>query len=198
MLPVPTSPARTLPVAAKWAVFLASVSLLAGCCSGVTTDPRQGGLAGGVCGEVTGSYERRLQSRESELAGLAVARRGLEARLNAERGKAGRLERSIAEARRSEADDRVLDEDIGRERAARDRSRAEKAALEAEIAALDRELAELVADSDRQSRQLAAIQSGRATAANETQVKARLSMLGERRAQVQAKIRSARSKLSAH
>lgn len=171
---------------------------LAGCCSGVTTDPRGGGLAGGVCGQMTGAYDARLQSREAELAGLADARGGLEARLNTERSRASGLGTSIASLRRQLDGERrslhLLETRVRAEQAARDTGRAEHAALQAELADLDRELAGLIDSADQQASRLDALQTGRATAANERQIKQGNTMIGDRRARVQERLRQIRSR----
>ncbi|QVL50254.1 MAG: DUF4201 domain-containing protein [Thiocapsa sp.] len=48
--------------------ILISGALLVGCCTNVTQDPSQGGLAGGVCGLTTGAYDQRIDEREARLA----------------------------------------------------------------------------------------------------------------------------------
>lgn len=45
---------------------------LAGCAN-VSTDPRAGGLAGGINGIVTGAYEQRIEDRKTELSDLERA-----------------------------------------------------------------------------------------------------------------------------
>jgi chromosome segregation ATPase len=42
--------------------------LLGGCCSTVSTNPREGGLMGGICGHTTGSYDNRIREREERLS----------------------------------------------------------------------------------------------------------------------------------
>lgn len=119
--------------------------LLAACCTGVTTDPRRGGLAGGVCGTTTGAYEHRLATRREELAGLEAADVGLRARLAATQAEASDLQGRIAmAARRADARQAAVtaaDADIERLRARRSTSSAELARIEAERDQLSRELA---------------------------------------------------------
>lgn len=177
---------------ARGGVLVSLAAILVGCCTGVTTDPREGGLAGGVCGEATGAYSARLQSRQSQLASLSTAQRGLQARLGNQRNRAAELGRSVASARQDldseHRSQRLLEAQIGREREASAAARAEKAAIQAEIAALDRQFADLIADSNRQANQLGAIQEGRASAANERQLQDRMSTLAKRRAQMQGRL----------
>jgi chromosome segregation ATPase len=52
-----------------WLLIAISILLLSGCAS-VSTDPREGGLAGGVKGLSTGAYDARIQEREDRLAVL--------------------------------------------------------------------------------------------------------------------------------
>lgn len=186
--------------AARRALPVLAALFLSGCCSGVSTDPREGGLAGGVCGKATHAYDQRLRHRQQQLASLSEAQRDLQARLGSDRRRAAALGTSVAAKKRRQDDQQrlavQLDEQIAAEKAAIDGARAEKAAIEAEIIALDRKLAILIADADRQSRMLAAIQEGRVTAANKQQVDAQLSSLSERRAQVEDKIRRLRERLA--
>lgn len=181
---------------AAGSLMLCALLALTGCCSNVSTDPREGGLAGGVCGKTTGAYDRRLQARESELASLSAAQNSLQSRLSSNRRRASELDISVAARRQGHyADERALDEKISDERAAIDRAKAEKSSIDSEIAELDHELAGLISEADRKAKQLAAIQEGRMAAANKQQVDAQLRSLAQRRAEVQAKIRRLREQL---
>jgi chromosome segregation ATPase len=73
--------------------IVTAVHLLNGCCSNTTTDPTQGGLLGGVCGTTTGSYDRRIEERETRLAQIRGERAEAEA-TNVQ------LQRQAAQARR--------------------------------------------------------------------------------------------------
>lgn len=52
---------------ARRACLLLAAGILQACCSGVPTDPREGGFAGGVCGTATSAYEQRLAERRETL-----------------------------------------------------------------------------------------------------------------------------------
>ncbi len=54
----------------KTLIVFASGAVLSGCCTGVSTDPREGGFAGGVCGGMTGAYDQRIFEREKKLSDL--------------------------------------------------------------------------------------------------------------------------------
>ena len=59
------------------AVVSSVLALWVGCTS--TTDPRQGGLAGGIQGLSSGAYEERIKTRKESLARLQAIRSQLEA-----------------------------------------------------------------------------------------------------------------------
>ncbi|SMC76002.1 hypothetical protein [Rhizobium sp. RU36D] len=74
--------------------------ILSGCCSNVTTDPREGGLAGGVCGTTTGAYDRRLAALGARAGSLQSANAGLQARLASTNREATSLAQEITAKRR--------------------------------------------------------------------------------------------------
>lgn len=150
--------------------------ILAGCCTGVTTDPRRGGLAGGVCGATTGAYDQRLVDRQNELASLDDSRRRLERSLATSGGEARDLERRVGEAR-VRAEDRAsrvraLDADIARLEASKQLSRAEHDALQAEIAQLDREVSDLMARARGSEMAARALREGAIASADRSELQA--------------------------
>ena len=60
--------------------ILTTVSLLAalGGCASAPTDPREGGLIGGISGLQTGAYEGRVREREDRLEQLRATQRALD------------------------------------------------------------------------------------------------------------------------
>lgn len=60
--------------------ILTTVTLLAvlGGCASAPTDPREGGLFGGISGLQTGAYEERLREREDRLEQLRATQRALD------------------------------------------------------------------------------------------------------------------------
>ncbi len=74
--------------------------LVMGACEGVSSDPRQGGFAGGVCGLSTGAYQRRLDARQRELDGLDAINRRLESRAASGQREAAGLTARIAQQKR--------------------------------------------------------------------------------------------------
>lgn len=74
--------------------------LVMGACEGVSTDPRQGGFAGGLCGLSSGAYQRRLDARQRELNSLDAINRRLEARAASGQREAAGLAARIAQQKR--------------------------------------------------------------------------------------------------
>lgn len=137
----------------KFGLTGAMIVVLSGCCSNVTTDPREGGLAGGVCGTTTGAYDRRVAALETRADSLQAANAGLQARLASSNREAGSLARAIAAKRQQLA---AIRSDLDKLQ----RMAGEKAALRAEIAALKTEA------GAREAR-IMAIEKGVRSAANE-------------------------------
>lgn len=131
----------------------AACLVLAGCCSNVTTDPRDGGLAGGVCGTATGSYDRRIAVLEGRASSLLAANAGLEARLSRSRREADGLGREIAQRRKKL---QGMQDDLAELK----RLSGEKTSLRAEISAL-------MAEAAARERRIMAIEQGMRSAANE-------------------------------
>lgn len=149
---------------------------LSACCNGVDTDPRRGGLAGGVCGTTTGAYEGRLQTRRDELASLDDARSRLERHLASTRATADDLGRDVAAAtRRAEArraSVAATEAEIARLRARKSVSEAELAALEAENAQLGAEVGQLMERARRTETAARALREGAVAAADESAIRA--------------------------
>lgn len=81
-------------------LLLPALAALGACCTTASTDPRQGGLVGGVCGQATGAYADRLARLENEAAGLDAIERRLSREAERERAVAAREERDLADIRR--------------------------------------------------------------------------------------------------
>ena len=150
--------------------------MLAACCTGVTTDPRRGGLAGGVCGATTGAYEERLAVRRAELASLDDAHARLSRHLASNRSEADDLSRRIENARhRAEAraaSAAAMDTEIEQLRERRAVSQAELATLEAESAQLGRELAGHMERTRRTELAARALREGATASADRTTIEA--------------------------
>jgi chromosome segregation ATPase len=95
---------------------------LAGCAN-ASTDPRSGGLAGGISGLATGAYEQRLADRRDQLDDMDRAEAAL----------AGRV--GNAESRLRDVDRRIAER-----RGALQKLRAELAAIDRDIAEADRSI----------------------------------------------------------
>ena len=105
-------------------ILLASV-LVAGlsACATTSTDPREGGLAGGISGLSSGAYEERVREREERLAELRAAQAELD-----------------AESRELEATHAERQQLVEQERAELDRLNADLEALHVRIAGLTAQL----------------------------------------------------------
>lgn len=122
--------------------------LVMGACEGVSSDPRQGGLAGGLCGLSSGAYQRRLDARQRELNSLDAINRRLESRAgNGQREAAGLAARIVQQKRQLAAAEAELAQ-----------LRVEVAALQqlgtyrhAELEAARREVVALADELDRLS-----------------------------------------------
>lgn len=158
------------------AVLLTAATMLAGCCSNVSTDPRQGGYVGGVCGKATGAYEGRLVARRTELASLDAASAALQARLGSEQSELSGLEQRLTASRRKLADNRrqidLLAAMIEQEAAAGRIDQQRLAALKSELADLDRQMAGLVARTAETEKVARALREGVAVAQTERQIEA--------------------------
>ena len=82
------------------AVLLPALLVLAGCAN-VPTDPREGGLAGGVVGLQSGAYAARIQEREDRLQRLRSLQYELELEGDELEDEKARQTQSVAEARES-------------------------------------------------------------------------------------------------
>ncbi|AYD03889.1 hypothetical protein [Neorhizobium sp. NCHU2750] len=133
---------------------LLGLGLLAGCCTGVTTDPREGGLAGGICGTTTGAYDQRVASLTARANTLDTANARLSASLRDSDRQLSRLDREIAAKRTELAKVRADLQRLAELAGQRQRLRAEIAAS-------------LAKASDRE-RLVMAIENGIRTAENET------------------------------
>lgn len=142
--------------------------LLTGCCSGVATDPRAGGLAGGVCGEATGAYRLRVAEREAVLQGFDRANAALSDDLGTTNREARSIGDRIAAQRKRIASDRTalaaLDADIAAAEASGRIGSARKAELLGELDTLDSDYAELLRRSGERERTARALRQGVADA----------------------------------
>jgi chromosome segregation ATPase len=75
-----------------------TVVALAGCAN-VSTDPRTGGLAGGINGIVTGAYEQRIEDRKTELSDLERAEDRMRGRVAVAKTELAELERRLGQRR---------------------------------------------------------------------------------------------------
>lgn len=126
------------------AIALAPAVAHAGC-AGVTTDPRAGGLVGGLCGLSGGTYQQRIDRKVDELESLDAARKDLERRLAKQRAAAASLSQQIAKTKKL-AEQRA---------AALAATRKTLAALEARKGAAAAELAQLESEVAQLSQQVA-------------------------------------------
>lgn len=192
-------PRRGIAAVSRFLTLAAAAILVSGCCSGVTTDPRRGGLQGGVCGQVTGAYEARLDERRARLLGIEGATQRLENSLSGNRDEAAGLERRIAARRKAtDADQREVAnvrseiETVRRQNAL---SRAERRAVEAEIAELDGELAGLVTEASRRAQAARAVQGGYANAEQRRRLETESADVDRRLQLREARLRALREKL---
>lgn len=156
--------ARALP-----ALLLLALPLGA-CCTNASTDPRQGGLAGGTCGMATGAYDARIAARTQQLAAIGAADAKLRASLASSAAEATRLDRQVDTASRAaEARQRELagiDAQIRRLEASNAVSRAELAQIERERDAAAVQLAGLMAQARQQEAASRALQGGVVASSN--------------------------------
>lgn len=122
---------------------------LGACCTNVSTDPRQGGFAGGACGQMTGAYDARLSERERTLASLGDVERALQRRVATSRADAAAGARALDEVRvrlRSATQrSRVLDAEIAQARGMDEQKRARLRSIRSRNDALRRQLGVLIA-----------------------------------------------------
>ncbi|EHQ53532.1 hypothetical protein ECTPHS_12742 [Ectothiorhodospira sp. PHS-1] len=114
-------------------ITLPMVLWLGGCAT--STDPREGGLLGGIQGLGSGAYDARVQEREARLEALRRTQQELEG------------ERSDLETRRAEQTRQV----------AAERARLQR--LDGDVASLDREVAALSAQHGRGDQRVRELQS---------------------------------------
>ena len=148
------------PFFARSGILVGATILLSGCCSNVTTDPRAGGLAGGVCGNVTGVYDQRVAGLEAEAGAFDDANARLRGRLGQQRAVARSLSAELSDRRARLAS---LDRTLKRKQAATGRSQADRrdlAALRRERAALTGEIAGLVRAAGERERPVMAMERG--------------------------------------
>jgi chromosome segregation ATPase len=181
------------------AVLLAAATILAGCCSNVSTDPRQGGYVGGVCGKATGAYEGRLVARRAELASLDAASAALQARLGSEQREVSSLEQRLAASRRKLADNRrqidLLAAMIDQQAAAGRIDQQRLAALKAELADLDRQMVGLVARTAETEKVARALREGVAVAQTARQIDAAAAEVTREGAAVSDRLQAFQQKL---
>lgn len=135
--------------------LLALMALSASGCQTASTDPREGGLMGGITGLQSGAYDERVRERQDRLAEM----RALQGELDSERsdldGRRAALQREVAEERSRLAR-------LGRDIAGLDSSVAELSARrgsdDARVEALQRRIVELKAQAGRQQRTLDALE----------------------------------------
>ncbi len=65
-------------------------------CAGASEDPREGGLAGGLNGIATGTYEKRLDERRAAISDLDAAGKQLEGRIRTSEARLRELDRQIS------------------------------------------------------------------------------------------------------
>jgi len=132
-------------------------------CANVSTDPRTGGLAGGINGIVAGAYEQRIEDRKSELSDLERAEGRMRGRVAGAKTELAELERRLGQRRtalqkmRSEiagvarriADARADEES---KRAALAGQNSANAETQAKVDALKGRINELSADLDKLQR----------------------------------------------
>ena len=92
-MPRPTKRNGTAAVAML--VIVSPAAVLTGC-AGATTDPRAGGLAGGINALATGAYDKRLAEREAALRDLDAAETALAGRAAASTDRLKTIEKEIA------------------------------------------------------------------------------------------------------
>lgn len=80
-------------------IYLPLLLVVTGCCSNITTDPRQGGLQGGICGTATGSYDRRIAALEAQRDSLSSANARLSASLKNNNRQVAKLDGEIRRKR---------------------------------------------------------------------------------------------------
>ncbi|MEN3794670.1 hypothetical protein [Fulvimarina sp. MAC3] len=155
------------PAPTRTSLVLGTALLLSGCCSNVTTDPRAGGLAGGVCGNVTGAYDQRVAMLQAKAGDLDTANARLQGRLTSQRQVAGSLAAELSAKRRRLA---ALERKLASKRAALARGQAdarELAALKRERNALVAEVTDLKTRSGRTERPVLAMERGMREAAED-------------------------------
>ncbi|MFM9846550.1 MAG: hypothetical protein ACKVP3_05260 [Hyphomicrobiaceae bacterium] len=143
---------------------LASCAFLAlAGCANVSTDPRAGGLAGGINGIVTGAYEQRIEDRRSELSDLERAEDRMRGRVAGAKTELADLERRLAQRRSTLQKMRAEIATIGRRISAASADAASKrtdlaaqnsanANTQATADALNAKINELSADLDKLQR----------------------------------------------
>lgn len=128
-----------------------AVALLAGCAD-VTTDPKAGGLAGGINGLVTGAYDQRIADRQASLDRLNDAEAALVARAGSAEGKLRAVDKQIAQRKsaieRLRADIAEIDRSIEKARRLRAISGGMEASARAANARREQDLAPLLAQRD--------------------------------------------------
>ena len=134
---------------------------LMGFCEGVTTEPDQGGLIGGICGVSTGAYARRTVERMNELDRLEQIQRGLQVRVDENERITSDLEARID---RLSQRVRSLARRVEDESSAEARARESLASVEGEVSALRAQLANLVEEDRRRLRAGEALAAGQRSA----------------------------------
>ncbi|MGJ3264577.1 MAG: hypothetical protein ACFE0R_15220 [Salinarimonas sp.] len=121
--------------------------VLAGCCTTASTDPREGGLVGGVCGQATGAYSDRLAQRRNALGDLDEIERRFVRAAEQERAAAEAATRQVDELNdriaQAQSAVRETEQILSRIRVMDEVSEAEKRRLLVELASLKAALAVL-------------------------------------------------------
>lgn len=137
---------------------------LSACCSNVTTDPRSGGLAGGVCGTQTGAYQQRLDQRKARLTQLNQIGSSLSVRNQAASSQLVYLsERSKELGRRLGQRDKDLDRlDLLLNRALDAKAASERhlGDLRLQVASLRQRHKDLIAENVHHNKIIDALQAG--------------------------------------
>lgn len=154
---------RTLRLMNLSAALVCCTALPFAGCSNVSTDPRTGGLAGGINGIVTGAYEQRIEDRKTELSDLERAEDRMRGRVAGAKTELAELERRLAQRRTALQKMRSEIAEIGRRiSTARADAESKRAALaaqnstnsdtQAKVDALKTKINELSADLDKLQR----------------------------------------------
>ncbi|MBU2582601.1 MAG: hypothetical protein KJ622_12865 [Alphaproteobacteria bacterium] len=163
---------RKLSVQPLEVLLLSAIPFVLAACSGASSDPTKGGLAGGINGIVTGAYEKRIQVREGYLRDLDDSSQHLERRLASARAvetslalERNTLKRRLAKAKRSAAQ---FDAQIAELRQTLGAKSEELGELELLRDKLRKRLFTLLEREERHARMMEAVDRGRGRASQRT------------------------------